>query len=941
MNRTPEQQWTALSALYEEADELSADQLAALLARLEREGHPLLAQLKSMLDARAHLETNDFLATMPKLAPADKRAGTDWAAGSKVGPYRLVRALGEGGMAEVWLAERDDGAFKRQVAIKLPYPRPGRESFALRFDRERDILASLRHPNIAGLFDAGVTNEGQAWLALEYVEGEPISSFCDARRLSLRERVRLFRQVLLAVQHAHANLVIHRDLKPANILVTAQGEVRLLDFGIAKLLEVEGGAMPETELTREGGRSLTPRYASPEQLAGQALTTACDVYSLGVVFYELLCGERPYELKVDSPAQLEHAIMEVEPRVPGRRGLSEEAARLRGVSVKALRRALSPELDAIALRCLGKQTSSRYSSVDAVLADVDRWLTGEAVLARAPSAWYRFGKFASRHRWGVGLGVAAVMSLAGVATVAVVLGLQARQDSARATASRDFMLDLFKRADQEKSRGANITARELLETGRKDLATRLAGQPRLQAELLQGIGAIQVSMGEYVHAEATFADAARIYADLRMPRYAMLARMDQADSAMRMGNLKLATELLLQVKGVRNRPADDAEVNARLSEVEGWVAYLQGDAPRARLLFQESHREALRAFGPHHLKSIDALRGLVYAERQLRNFDGALALQREIEDVAAKTAGMPARDSADILMERALLLHHAGRYGEALVYVSSALPRCAAVAGPNAEPCKRLLLSKMRALLLLGAPDRARQDLVLVEAFAQDATAPAMQAEALLEWFRMASALGPPAQRQGLLKRVQDLGESDSSVRLNTVVKVRALLIVAEAHLRDGKPAEAKPLIERARAIQRRSDGATPATLLTAVAKSLTGVVLLHDQNAGQALEWLQQGQQDFSEALGPQHPATLLFSLNSALAFEALGRYADAMSVVTRAEPTLRQSLGEDSPTYARVLRLQDRLRSASTGGHGVAPVSHPPSGQGALSDARFDFFS
>jgi len=592
MNNTPEQQWSALSALYEEADALPAHALAGWLARLEGMQHPLLPQLKRMLEARQHIDTDDFLGTLPKLSTVDPQPAAGWAAGGRVGPYRLVRPLGEGGMAEVWLAERDDGAFKRQVAVKLPYPRPGRE-FALRFDRERDILATLRHPNIAGLFDAGVTKDGQAWLALEYVEGEPISSFCDRQHLSLRQRVTLFRQVLLAVQHAHANLVIHRDLKPANILVTPQGEVRLLDFGIAKLLEAEGDAIPESELTRQAGRSLTPRYASPEQLSGQPLTIACDVYSLGVVFYELLCGERPYELKVDSAAQLEHAIIETEPRAPSRRALGEAAAQARSTSVKALYRGLAPELDAIALRCLAKQPVARYSSVDAVLADVDRWLAGEAVLARAPGAWLRFSKFAARHRLGVGLGVAAMLSLAAVAAVAVVMGIQAREESARAVAARDFMLNLFKRADQEKSRGADITARELLEGGRKDLLSRLEGQPRLQADLLQGIGTIQMGMGEYVNADSTFADAARIYAQLGMPRETTLARAAHADNALRAGNPKRALSLLQQAKDVPHRPQSDPELNARLTEVGDWIANLQSDAERARELFRESRRQAL------------------------------------------------------------------------------------------------------------------------------------------------------------------------------------------------------------------------------------------------------------------------------------------------------------------------------------------------------------
>jgi len=579
MNQSPAQQWSALSALYEQADGLAADALAVWLGQLEAEQNLLLPQLKRMLAARAEVETSDFLGTLPKLNNPDPRAGANWAEGKQVGPYRLLRALGEGGMAEVWLAERADGAIKRRVAIKLPFPRAGRETFAVRFDRERDILATLRHPNIAGLYDAGVTADGQAWLALEYVDGEPLAAWCDDQRLSLRDRVTLFRQVLLAVQHAHANLVIHRDLKPANILVTAQGEVRLLDFGIAKLLEAEGDAMPETELTRQGGSPLTPRYASPEQLTGMPLTTACDVYSLGVVFYELISGERPYELKAESAAQLEHAILEIEPRAPSRRALTElHAADCAGISVKALRKALAPELDAIVLRCLAKQPAARYASVDAVIADIDRWLNGEAVLARAPGAWYRFGKFAARHRLGVALGAGAVLSLMAVTAVAVVMGLQAREESARAVAARDFMLNIFKRADQEKSRGADITARDMLETGRKDVLTRLAGQPRLQAELLQGIGQIQRDMEDFSGAGSTYGEVRNIYAQLRLPQETALAYANQADAAMRAGELKQADQFLRDAVAVPNLSTADGALNLRLNEIRGWSDFWQRSA---------------------------------------------------------------------------------------------------------------------------------------------------------------------------------------------------------------------------------------------------------------------------------------------------------------------------------------------------------------------------
>ena len=317
MKRHPVADWQELSALYETADALDGPALDGWLAGLEAKAHPLLAQLQQMLAACSKVRGNGFLSTLPELPETPEAKVIEWAEGSRVGPYRLLRHIGAGGMAEVWLAQRDDGAFRRQVAIKLLYRTAAstqRDSFAQRFARERDILASLNHPNIAGLHDAGVTPAGQPWLALEYIEGEPLTIWCDRAKLGIEARVHLFRQVLLAVQHAHANLVIHRDLKPGNILVTAQGEVRLLDFGIAKLLEAEGEARDATELTRLAGRPLTVQYASPEQLKGEALTTASDVYSLGVVLYELLCGQRPYEVKLESAAQIEQAIIELDPR---------------------------------------------------------------------------------------------------------------------------------------------------------------------------------------------------------------------------------------------------------------------------------------------------------------------------------------------------------------------------------------------------------------------------------------------------------------------------------------------------------------------------------------------------------------------------------------------------------------------------------------------------
>ena len=381
--------WKELSGLYERAEVLDDNGLAAFMDELRAQKHRLLPQLERMLNARSRIATGSFLESLPRIETAREASVPEWTEGRRVGAYRLTRRIGSGGMAEVWLAERADGAFERQVAIKLLFRHAlshERDAIAQRFARERDILASLRHPNIAALHDAGVTPEGQPWLALEYVEGAPITTWCDENRMTIRERVEVFRQVLRAVRHAHTNLVIHRDLKPANILVTSEGEVRLLDFGIAKLIEPEGGAPDESELTRQSGRPLTLHYASPEQILGQPLTTGCDVYSLGVVLYELLCGDRPYELQMRSAAQVEQAILDVDPRPPSRRSPGARLADLRSTTASAMTRTLANDLDAIVCKCLAKQPGNRYSSVEALATDLERWLAGRPVAAKS-SKW--------------------------------------------------------------------------------------------------------------------------------------------------------------------------------------------------------------------------------------------------------------------------------------------------------------------------------------------------------------------------------------------------------------------------------------------------------------------------------------------------------------------------------------------------------------------------
>ena len=944
MQRHPVADWQELSALYETADALDGAALDGWLAGLQAKEHPLLGQLQQMLAACSKVRGSGFLATLPALPVEPEPLVHDWAQGSRVGPYRLIRHVGQGGMAEVWLAQRDDGAFRRQVAIKLLFRTASstqRDSFAQRFARERDILASLNHPHIAALHDAGVTPSGQPWLALEYVEGEPLTIWCDKAALGIEGRVRLFRQVLLAVQHAHANLVIHRDLKPGNILVTAQGEVRLLDFGIAKLMEAEGEARDETELTRLAGRPLTVQYASPEQLLGEALTTASDVYSLGVVLYELLCGQRPYELKMESAAQLEQAIVDLDPRAPSRRTLGDATAAARGTTAKALQKRLAGDLDAITLRALAKQPERRYASVEALRADLDRWLTGEPVQATPPGTAYRLGKFALRHRWGVGLGAGAVLSLIGVAAVAVVMGLQAREESARAVAARDFMLNIFQRADQEKSRGADITARDLLETGRKDVLTRLAGQPRLQAELLRGIAKIQSDMGEYVTADSTFAELVRIHAELRQPREEATARADHAFNALQMNNLRLAERLLQGAESVRGRPASDAELNARLAEVAGGIALNGGDAQRARALLSAGRLVAMQALGADHIRTFKLARALVRAERDLHDFTAALLLQDELRRGVSRVQGLAPSEVSVMDWEHVNLLAAAGRFSLALTLLEAALPRCVDTLGVQEQTCRYLFLKKSQTLLRLGKVDQAMQDSPRLQAISRDVTSPFLQIEALVLDFRLQSMGSGAAELLPLFERVRAFGESGPEVAMQPTFKAAALLALSEARLRAGESGAARRWADLALSALGNGVAQGDGLRIAAIGRMLTGISLLQQGQPDQALSWLQEAQAGFAKTLGPEHPTTQLFGLNNALALGELHRLPEALALVRHAEPVLRDALGADAPTYQQVIALLRRLEDRAA----AAPSSdtifaEPPMRPNMVSAGSF-FFS
>lgn len=475
--------WPRVSARLDEALDLPIEARAAWLAKLAGEEAELRPYLERLLStpARQRIEA-------PRLRMA---AAPALAAGQCIGGYRLERLLGTGGMGEVWFARAADGHLQRPVALKLPHAFLLAGTLRARFERERDILAALAHPHIAALYDAGVDGD-HPWLAMEAVDGEPLTAYCRRRASGLDERLALFAQVLAAVEHAHTRFVAHRDLKPSNILVTADGSVKLLDFGIAKLLG-EQGQGEATELTRLGGAAATPEYAAPEQLARGSVTVASDVYALGVVLYELLAGQRPFAAGTAPERRGEP---------PALANRIEPGQRVGTLSPRALRRALAGDLDAIVARALEPDPERRYRSAAALADDLARHRRLEPVQARAIGPATRLLRLMRRHRLGAALTGALVLSLgAGVAGVAW-QGWRAEQAAERAREQAElanrvsrYLVSLFDTLSPERTGGRPVDPRVLVDAGRRQLDRDLPEGSPLRARLLGTLGVLYEHLG--------------------------------------------------------------------------------------------------------------------------------------------------------------------------------------------------------------------------------------------------------------------------------------------------------------------------------------------------------------------------------------------------------------------------------------------------------------
>jgi eukaryotic-like serine/threonine-protein kinase len=910
--------WPRLLSLVEQGTQVPAAEREAWLRGL---GLPaaLVQALRGLLQERQAIDSLNFLTALPAVVDGAAAAAKGrFTPGALIGPWRLLRELGQGGMSVVWLADRADGQVDRQVALKLPHAGPGQDLLARRMLRERKILAALEHPHIARLYDVGLTEAGTPYLVMEYVEGQNLLAYADAKQLDVQQRLLLFGQVLDAVQYAHGQLVLHRDLKPDNILVNARGHIKLLDFGIAKVMAGEGNSHDSTALTRATHRQLTPNYASPEQLQGQAMGTASDVYALGVVLYELLCGSRPHDVAGGSLAQLEAAILNNDPQPPSRRVVDVSALTARSTTSQALAKALRGDLDAIVLKALAKAPEQRYASADALSSDISRWRHGDTVTARNPSAWYHLRKLVQRHRLRVSMGALASVALLGAAAVALVQGQLAKQEALRAASARDFLLELFQESSPDRMKGVELTARQLLEQGRLKADSQLGTQTQLQGELLLGIGQTQHQVGDTRGAQVALTQAATAFRSSGNATGEASAYLAHLDVAFDEDDYDVADALLRALEPLL--PVVKADHLLQLRWLLGTGRYFNnaGNADKARdrlsqVLAQADNNDRVQQaiVFRAHLELREALSSLgddVSAARQ--------RMAAAQTPTHAKTLSIGEK-AFQIAISDTLEDRRRDRIGLSVKRLPESVASCETELGTTSNKCSMLKYKLLRALNLYGDGATSRPLIEQLLPRLRQTSSPSVRTSTALVLSRTLALDGQTNSDLEPIATLEKLLSPNAAEQLPIPQQMPMLIAMAEIRLRAGDRDRARRWHERAAAVMDRAVGERPfAELHLRVGRAL---VLQSEGKHAAALLEVGQG---VCESQVPQRAWAALINLNCVRSLAAVGKQAQAIELTSNCLRVLTTSLGPDAPNTVRAQQLLNELQAP--GGY-RAPPWHP----------------
>jgi serine/threonine protein kinase/Tfp pilus assembly protein PilF len=889
-------QWSRIDALFDEALGLPPEQRSGFLDQACGDDRELRKAVERLIAADE--SANTFL-ERPPLVLLD--GGEEAGEGSRFGPYRIERLLSRGGMGTVYLAARDDGQFDRQVALKLLHPGTSDPDDLQRFRAERQILARLEHPAIARLYDGGETEQGIPFLVLEYVEGLPLDAYCDQNRLEIDDRLRLFRRLLDAVAYAHQNLLVHRDLKPANILVTHEGEPKLLDFGIAKQLTRER----DTESGQTRYRMMTPGYASPEQVRGEAITTASDVYALGVVLYELLCGRSPYRLARGLPHELEMAILDQEPERPSqaldREGTptAEEIGAARRARLGELRRKLRGDLDTIVLTALRKEPQRRYRSVVELAADIDRYLQEMPVSARPDTPLYRAGKFVRRHRLGMGLACLALVLIAGLFLSLIQQRRRAERERDKSREALAFLVDVFEHADPYQKGAENVSARELLETGARRARRELSGDPEVQAGLLDAIGQASVGLGQVEQAAPLLEKALvvrrnhpnspelaeslehvawerflrsdydlsesllREAVDLRRrldsdsPQLAfalktlgtVMSERYQSAGEARLGEIE---GLLQEALAIYRRVPDEAGIAGTLFQL-GKIKLDRGYLPGAERLYRQVLPLERRVYGEDHPEMAQVLRALALTLISQGKSDEPKALLRQVLASQRKILPKGHPDIAATLNDLALAYTRTADYAGAEALYREALEIALAAHGESHADTATVLYNLAGSIQNQGRLEEAAgfHERALAIRRSVYGERHLYVAQVLGSLARLRSDQGRHAEALDLARRAVEIDRSLLEPGHPELIwPLRAMGI---ALLGAGRPAEAEPYLRESLDILRKTQA--PGYFQTARVEVLLGACMARLGRTDEAKRLLASGLATLEAQFPPDHP--------------------------------------------------------------------------------------